>query len=56
MSEPDRQVVLDVVDLRKSYNVGRPTETEVLHGVNLKLGRDDFAALVAPRGPGKARS
>src|SRR5690606_2615122 len=54
MSEPDRQVVLDLVDLRKSYNVGRPTETEVLHGVNLKLGRDDFAALVGPSGSGKS--
>ncbi|HLT91462.1 MAG TPA: ABC transporter ATP-binding protein [Woeseiaceae bacterium] len=54
MSEPDRQVVLDLVELRKSYNVGRPTETEVLHGVNLKLGREDFAALVGPSGSGKS--
>ncbi len=47
-------MVLDLVELRKSYNVGRPTETEVLHGVNLKLGREDFAALVGPSGSGKS--
>ncbi|HEX7062933.1 MAG TPA: ABC transporter ATP-binding protein [Woeseiaceae bacterium] len=54
MSERDGETVLELVGLRKSYNVGRPTQTEVLHGVDLALRRDDFAALVGPSGSGKS--
>jgi len=46
--------VLRIEDLRKSYNVGKPTETEVLHGLNLCLQRNDFAALVGASGSGKS--
>ncbi len=53
MSERDRQV-LRLAELRKSYNVGEPTETEVLHGIDLELRRDDFAALIGPSGSGKS--
>nr|WP_255612470.1 ABC transporter ATP-binding protein [Alcanivorax sp. 1008] len=40
--------------LRKSYNVGRPNEAEVLHGIDLSIGRNDFAALIGPSGSGKS--
>ncbi len=40
--------------VRKSYNVGRPNEVEVLHGVDLALGRGEFAALIGPSGSGKS--
>ena len=46
--------VLRLAELRKSYNVGLPTEVEVLHGIDLALGRQDFAALVGPSGSGKS--
>ena len=46
--------VLKLVGLRKSYNVGLPTEAEVLHGLDFSLGRRDFAALVGPSGSGKS--
>jgi lipoprotein-releasing system ATP-binding protein len=46
--------VLRLAAVRKSYNVGRPTETEVLHGIDLELGRCDFAALIGPSGSGKS--
>ena len=46
--------VLRLAGLRKSYNVGLPTEVEVLHGIDLALGRQDFAALVGPSGSGKS--
>jgi lipoprotein-releasing system ATP-binding protein len=46
--------VLRLTDLRKSYNVGLPTETEVLHGIDLTLGRHDFASLIGPSGSGKS--
>jgi len=55
MSEHDkREEVLRLEGLRKSYNVGKPTEVEVLHGLDLCLQRSDFAALVGASGSGKS--
>jgi len=58
MSEPSGPVidaeVLRLTGLRKSYNLGLPTAVEVLHGVDLALGRRDFAALIGPSGSGKS--
>lgn len=48
------QTVLRLEGLKKSFNVGLPTEVEVLHGINLTIGRQDFAALVGPSGSGKS--
>lgn len=45
--------VLAVRAVRKSYHVGLPTESEVLHGISFELGSDDFCALVGPSGSGK---
>ena len=50
----DQDEVLRLAGLRKSYNVGLPTELEVLHGLDLTLGRSDFASLVGPSGSGKS--
>lgn len=46
--------VLRLSGLRKSYNIGLPTEVEVLHGLDLTLHSHDFAALVGPSGSGKS--
>ena len=46
--------VLRLEGIRKSYNVGRPTEVEVLHGLDLTLQRSDFASLVGTSGSGKS--
>jgi len=46
--------VLRLAGLRKSYNIGQPTEAEVLHGIDFTLARDDFTALVGPSGSGKS--
>ncbi|WP_339824988.1 ABC transporter ATP-binding protein [uncultured Arenimonas sp.] len=55
MSEHDGgQEVLRLQGIRKSYNVGKPTEVEVLHGLDLRLQRSDFAALVGASGSGKS--
>ena len=55
MSEHDAgQEVLRLLGLKKSYNVGKPTEVEVLHGLDLRLERRDFAALVGASGSGKS--
>ncbi len=55
MSDHDAgQEVLRLEGLKKSYNVGKPTEVEVLHGLDLRLQRSDFAALVGASGSGKS--
>jgi len=50
----DSQPVLRLEAIRKSYNVGEPNETEVLHGIDLQVGRHEFAALIGPSGSGKS--
>lgn len=52
MAEPGE--VLRVEGLRKSYNIGQPTEAEVLHGIDMRLDSADFTALVGPSGSGKS--
>ena len=45
-------VALDGV--RKSYGVGTAVETEVLHGIDLRLESGEFVALIGPSGSGKS--
>jgi lipoprotein-releasing system ATP-binding protein len=40
--------------VRKAYNVGKPIETEVLHGIDLTVLRGEFCAVVGPSGSGKS--
>lgn len=49
---PSELIALDTV--RKSYNLGRPSEAEVLHGINLQVRRGEFIALMGPSGSGKS--
>jgi lipoprotein-releasing system ATP-binding protein len=41
-------------DVRKSFNVGTPVETEILHGIDLTLERGEFSAVMGPSGSGKS--
>ncbi|KFN50032.1 ABC transporter ATP-binding protein [Arenimonas composti] len=51
---PEIREVMRLEQLRKSYNIGKPNEVEVLHGIDLRLDSADFAALVGPSGSGKS--
>ncbi len=51
---PRAPSVLRLEDVRKSYAIGKPNETEVLHGISLELRRDAFVALTGPSGSGKS--
>jgi len=46
--------ILRLEAVSKSYNVGTPIETEVLHGIDLALRAGEFAALIGPSGSGKS--
>jgi lipoprotein-releasing system ATP-binding protein len=46
--------ILRLEKVCKAYNVGQPTETEVLHGIDLELDHGEFLALIGPSGSGKS--
>ncbi len=50
----DAAPLLVLRGVRKSYNLGQPNETEVLHGIDLTLQRGEFCAVVGPSGSGKS--
>jgi len=47
-------VTLRLEGVRKSYGIGTPVATEVLHGIDLVLRQGEFAALIGPSGSGKS--
>jgi lipoprotein-releasing system ATP-binding protein len=46
--------LIELADVRKSYNLGRPNVAEVLHGLSLRVDRGEFIALIGPSGSGKS--
>ncbi len=40
--------------VRKSFNIGKPNETEILHGIDFRLARGEFCAVMGPSGSGKS--
>jgi len=48
------QPLIDLDDVHKRYNIGLPSEAEVLHGLSLRVTRGEFVALIGPSGSGKS--
>ena len=46
--------LIEISDIRKTYNAGKPNQAEVLHGLSLKMARGEFVALIGPSGSGKS--
>jgi lipoprotein-releasing system ATP-binding protein len=52
---PDLSIPLvELIDIKKSYNVGQPNQAQVLHGLSLKINKGEFVALIGPSGSGKS--
>ena len=55
MDKPaNKDWVVDLKKVCKSFNVGKPNEIEILHSIDLQLGRGDFCAVMGPSGSGKS--
>ena len=46
--------MLELVEITKGYNRGKPSEVIVLHGATLSVAKGEVVALVAPSGAGKS--
>jgi lipoprotein-releasing system ATP-binding protein len=46
--------ILRLEKVCRSYNIGQPSETEVLHDIDLQLKHGEFLALMGPSGSGKS--
>ena len=46
--------LIELAEIRKSYNLGLSNEAEVLHGLNLRVNHGEFVALMGPSGSGKS--
>ena len=50
----DAVPVLQLLGICKSFNIGEPNETEILHSINLTLMPGEFCAIIGPSGSGKS--
>lgn len=50
----ERKNLISLKNIVKTYNVGKPNELEILHGINLEVYDGDFVAIVGASGSGKS--
>jgi len=52
--DANNPITFQLTGIRKAYNVGLPSQAEVLHGIDLIVQRSEFVALIGPSGSGKS--
>lgn len=50
----ERNIVIDMRDIVKSFYVGTPNELEILHGINFTMREGEFISIVGQSGSGKS--
>ncbi len=53
MSE-EKQVIIQMKGIRKSFYIGQPHELEILHGIGLSVRKGEFVSIVGASGSGKS--
>lgn len=46
--------LIKMEDIKKSFNIGKENELEILHGINFKVNDGDFVSVVGQSGSGKS--
>jgi lipoprotein-releasing system ATP-binding protein len=54
VADPAAVAVLRLEAVTRSYNLGLPSQNEVLHAIDMELHRGEFLALMGPSGSGKS--
>jgi lipoprotein-releasing system ATP-binding protein len=54
MSGPPIDLLIELKDVHKRYNIGLPNEAEVLKGLSFNIAHGEFVALIGPSGSGKS--
>lgn len=50
----DKKLLLDIKDIKKSYQINKVETLQVLKGINLQINREEIVAIVGKSGAGKS--
>lgn len=50
----EKEILIEVIDLKKSYSVTKESRLEVLKGINLNIYKEEIVAVVGKSGAGKS--
>ncbi len=54
VNRDEKDVIIDAQDIIKRFYIGQPNELEILHGIDLKVYKGEFVAIVGASGSGKS--